>query len=139
MSFTVPAESVMGKSKIVCVYFDGTCVTHEYPKIGADVPNAVNVLKRFNENQVKIILWTIRSGEFLQDAINWFIEREIELWAVNKNPQQRFWSKSPKAYAPVYIDDAALGCPLKFPPDNSNRPFANWFEIEKLLLEIGYL
>ena len=135
----MPAEGVMGKSKIVCVDFDGTCVTHEYPKIGADVPNAVNVLKRFNENQVKIILWTIRSGEFLQDAVNWFIEREIELWAVNKNPQQRFWSKSPKAYAPVYIDDAALGCPVKFPLDNGNRPFADWFEIEKLLLEIGYL
>ena len=138
MSFTVPAESVMGKSKIVCVDFDGTCVTHEYPKIGAEVPNAVNVLKRFNENQVKIILWTIRSGEFLQDAINWFIEREIELWAVNKNPQQRFWSKSPKAYAPVYIDDAAIGCPLIYPEDDT-KPFVDWFEVERLLEEMSFL
>lgn len=129
----------MGKSKIVCVDFDGTCVMHEYPKIGEDVPNAVNVLKRLNENQVKLILWTIRSGEFLQEAVNWFVEREIEIWAVNKNPQQRFWSKSPKAYAPVYIDDAALGCPLIMPPDENSRPFADWREIEKLLTEIDYL
>jgi hypothetical protein len=102
------------------------------------VPNAVEVLKKLNENQVKIILWTIRSGEFLQDAVNWFVEREIEIWAVNKNPQQRFWSKSPKAYAPIYIDDAALGCPLKSSPEG-NRPFADWFEIERLLEEIDYL
>ena len=115
---------IMSKNKIVCVDFDGTCVMHKYPKIGEDIPNAVEVLKKLNNNQVKIILWTIRSGEFLQDAVNWFIERDIELWAINKNPQQRFWSKSPKAYAPVYIDDAALGCPLKLLSEE-NRPFVD--------------
>ena len=129
----------MNKNKIICVDFDGTCVMHEYPKIGADVPNAVNVLKKLNENEVKLILWTIRSGEYLQEAVDWFAEREIAIWSVNKNPQQRFWSKSPKAYAPVYIDDAALGCPLKLPLDDVSRPFADWFEIESLLQEIGYL
>ena len=129
----------MSKNKIACVDFDGTCVMHKYPRIGEDVTNAVSVLKRLNKNQVKLILWTIRSGEYLQDAVNWFIEREVEIWAINKNPQQRFWSKSPKAYAPVYIDDAALGCPLKLPLDEINRPFADWFEIERLLEEIGYL
>jgi hypothetical protein len=111
---------------------------HEYPKIGEDIPNAVDVLKKLNENQIKLILWTIRSGEYLQEAVNWFAEREIEIWAVNKNPDQRFWSKSPKAYATVYIDDAALGCPLKSSPDKK-RPFADWFEIEQLLRELGYL
>ena len=129
----------MNKSKIICVDFDGTCVMHEYPRIGEEIPNAVNVLKKLNENKVKIILWTIRSGEYLLEAVNWFVEREIEIWAVNKNPNQRFWSKSPKAYAPVYIDDAALGCPLIPPTDENSRPFADWYEIEKLLVEIGYL
>jgi hypothetical protein len=129
----------MSKNKIICLDFDGTCVMHEYPKIGADVPNAVETLKKLNENQVKLILWTIRSGEFLQEAVAWFAQREITIWSVNKNPQQRFWSKSPKAYAPVYIDDAALGCPLKFPSGETARPFADWFEIERLLEEIDYL
>jgi hypothetical protein len=128
----------MSKSKIVCVNFDGTCVMHEYPKIGENVPHAVEVLKKLNENEVKIILWTIRSGEYLQQAVNWFFEREINLWAVNKNPNQRFWSESPKAYAPVYIDDAALGCPLILNSEGK-RPFADWLEIERLLAEIGYL
>jgi integrase len=125
------------------------CNTHDYrkhlkplliyPEIGSDVPNAVEVLKKLNENKVKIILWTIRSGEYLEQAVNWFEERGIELWSINKNPQQRFWSKSPKAYAPVYIDDAAPGCPLKFPEDSEQRVYADWFEIERLLEEIGYL
>jgi hypothetical protein len=128
----------MSKNKIVCVDFDGTCVMHEYPEIGEEVPNAVKVLKKLNDNQVKIILWTIRSGEYLQEAVNWFVERDVELWAVNKNPQQRFWSKSPKAYAPVYIDDAALGCPLILSTEGK-RPCADWFEIERLLEEIEYL
>jgi hypothetical protein len=111
---------------------------HEYPSIGADVPNAVSVLRRLNANGVKIILWTIRSGDFLLDAIHWFRERDIELWSINKNPQQRFWSKSPKVYAPVYIDDAAVGCPLVFSED-AERPYADWFAIEKFLEEIEYL
>lgn len=93
----------MGKSKVVCVDFDGTCVMHEYPKIGEDVPNAVNVLKKLNENQVKIILWTIRSGEFLQEAVNWFVERDIQIWAVNKNPQQRFWSNHQRFMLPFIL------------------------------------
>jgi len=129
----------MSKNKLVCVDFDGTCVMHEYPLIGADVPEAVRVLKKLNENQVKLILWTIRSGETLQAAVNWFAEREIELWSVNKNPQQRFWSKSPKAYAPAYIDDAAIGCPLVFPADAEQRPYADWLAIEKLLETFGFL
>ena len=129
----------MSKNKIVCVDFNGTCVMHEYPKIGADVPNAVNVLKKLNENEIKLILWTIRSGEYLDEAVGWFAERDIQIWSVNKNPQQRFWSKSPKAYANLYVDDAALGCPLKFPADETARPYADWLAIEKLLEEIGYL
>lgn len=125
--------------KIVAVDFDGTCVTHEYPEIGTEVPNAVEVLKKLNANNVRIILWTMRSGEYLQEAVKWFAAREIALWAVNKNPQQRFWTKSPKVYAPVYIDDAAIGCPLIFPDDENSRPYADWFAIEKLLEEIGFL
>jgi hypothetical protein len=131
--------AVRGRNKLVAVDFDGTCVRHEYPEIGADVPNAVRVLRRLNENKIKIILWTIRSGEYLQAAVDWFAAREIDLWAINKNPQQRFWSKSPKAYAPVYIDDAALGCPLISPAEDAERPYADWFAIEKLLEEIEYL
>jgi hypothetical protein len=132
------SENAMNKTKLVCVDFDGTCVLHAYPEIGAEAPHAVRVLKKLNGNEVKLILWTIRSGTPLQAAVDWFATRDIRLWAVNKNPQQRFWSNSPKVYAPVYIDDASLGCPLVHPPDGA-RPYADWVAIERLLQEIGYL
>lgn len=77
----------MKRDKIIAVDFDGTCVKHEYPEIGDDVPHAVEVLKRLNEANVRIIVWTMRSGEHLDvGAKEWFETRGIEVWAYNKNP-----------------------------------------------------
>ena len=39
-------------SKIIAVDFDGTIVSHMYPEIGVDNPNAIRVLKKLIE-QVK--------------------------------------------------------------------------------------
>lgn len=125
-------------NKIVAVDFDGTCVTHEYPDVGKDVPFAFEVLKRLEMNGVKIILWTMRSGEKLQDAVDWFASKHIELWGINENPTQKEWTQSPKCYAPIYIDDAALGCPL-IPSYNGGRLMVDWKQIEKLLQEKNYL
>lgn len=115
---------------IIAIDFDGTCVTHEYPLVGKDVPNAVNVLKKLNACNIKLILWTMRSGDKLIDAKNWFREREIELWGINENPTQKVWTDSPKAYAKLYIDDAALGCPLSYIVD---RPYVDWYRVETIL------
>ena len=41
--------------------------------------------------------------------------------------------------AQVYIDDAALGCPLKYNPEFSRRPYVNWFEIAKYLTSRGLI
>lgn len=117
--------------KIICLDFDGTCVTHAYPNVGEDLPHCFEVLKKLEANGVKIILWTMRSSKDLQDAIDWFIRKKIILWGINQNPDQHTWTESPKAYAPIYIDDAALGCPL-ISPTNS-RPFVDWVEVEKQL------
>jgi hypothetical protein len=125
-------------NRIIAVDFDGTVVTHEYPEVGADVPHAVRVLKRLNDADVKIIVWTMRCGEYLEkDAANWFNERDIKVWAYNSNPQQKDWTESPKCYAQLYIDDAALGCPLIYP--QTGRPYVDWLEAEKLLEQKGYL
>ena len=122
--------------KIVALDFDGTVVTHEYPEVGKDVPNAVKTLRRLVDTGCRIILWTMRSDETLQDAVAWFTDNEIPLWGVNENPEQKEWTNSPKAYAPLYIDDAALGCPLK-PACNGERSFVDWFEVERQLEEKG--
>ena len=123
--------------KIIAVDFDGTCVMHEYPDIGADAPFCVEVLKRLDANGVKIILWTMRHGETLQMAVDWFARQNIPLFGVNENPQQIEWTQSPKCYAQAYIDDAAIGCPVK-QPMNGNRPFVDWQAVEKLLEEKMY-
>lgn len=124
--------------KILAVDFDGTVVTHQYPEIGTPVPKAIETLKRLNENGVKIILWTMRSEKFLDDAVKYLEENGVELWGINSNPEQKSWTNSPKAYAQIYVDDAALGCPLLESPI-AERPFVDWFEIEKLLIAKGFL
>lgn len=120
---------------IIAVDFDGTCVTHEYPMIGKDI-GAVPVLKKLVAAGHKLILWTMRSNAELEAAVVWFENNGIELWGVNANPEQVKWTKSPKAYAQLYIDDAALGVPLMFPTDD--RPFVNWQEVDYMLRNSGY-
>lgn len=129
---------------IIAIDFDGTCVTHEYPQIGKDI-RAIPILKKLVENGHKLILWTMRGNKpqeeinTLQAAVDWFKENEIELWGINENPDQKSsgWSNSNKQYAQLYIDDAALGCPLIYP--ENNRPYVNWNSIKEYLFETGIL
>ena len=122
----------------IAIDFDGTCVTHDYPRIGKDI-NAVNVLKKLVANGHKLILNTMRSGKELKEAINWFKENGIELYGANENPTQKKWTNSPKVYANLYIDDAALGCPLKMDLSISDRPFVDWEAVSCLLKDNGIL
>lgn len=116
---------------IIAVDFDGTCVTHEYPEVGREI-GAAPVLKRLSENGARLILWTMRSGDYLLDAIKWFGSHGIPLFGVNGNPEQATWTESPKAYAHIYIDDAALGVPLR-DGDNGERPFVDWCAVERIM------
>ncbi len=117
--------------RIIAVDFDGTCVTHEYPRIGRDI-GAQEVLRDLVSAGDLLILWTMRSGTPLADAVTWFAEHEIPLYGINENPTQKSWSQSPKAYAHVYVDDAAAGTPL-LEGEPGERPFVNWGEMRKLL------
>ncbi len=113
----------------IAVDFDGTCVTHEYPRIGQDI-GAVPVLKELVAKGHQIILWTVRSGDLLEDAVQWFRDRGIELYAVNENPNQSVFSVSPKAYANLYIDDSSLGAPLTT-KELGGRPYIDWETVRK--------
>lgn len=117
---------------IVAVDFDGTCVTHDFPRVGQDVDHCVGVLRRLREHNVRIILYTMRCESVLAAAVQWFVERGIDLFAINCNPEQDF-STSPKVYAHYYIDDAAIGCPLINDPSLSPRPFVDWRKVEEIL------
>ena len=129
--------------------FDGTCVTHDFPRVGKEI-GAVPVLKRLVDNGHQLILFTMRSdrtekketndptiqdvtGEFLTDAVNWFKNNNIPLYGIQTNPTQHNWTTSPKSYAELMIDDSSLGCPLKYDLKLSNRPFVDWEKVEEWL------
>ena len=117
----------------IAVDFDGTCVTHEYPRVGKDI-GAVPVLKKLVDSGHHIILNTMRSGKELVDAVQWFADNDIPLYGANENPTQKEWTLSPKVYAHLYIDDAALGCPLIKKFAVSSRPYVDWTAVEYYLM-----
>ena len=99
---------------IIAVDFDGTIVKHEYPSIGKEQPFAVETLRQLAADGHKIILWTFRSGDLLEEAVTWCEKRGLHFYAINSNypPGALFGSKegaSPKIEADVYIDDRNLG------------------------------
>lgn len=119
----------------IAIDFDGTMVKHAYPEIGEDI-GAVPVMKRLVESGHKIILFTMRSGNELDEAVNWCKENDVFLYGINRNPHQT-WTESPKAFAQLYLDDAGYGCPLIF--DGKNRPWVDWEIVEQGLEERGWL
>ena len=84
------------RDAIIAVDFDGTVVTHAYPHIGNDI-GAVPVLRELIGNGCRVILYTMRSGRLLDDAVAWFARNDIPLYAVNENPAQREWTTSTTA------------------------------------------
>jgi hypothetical protein len=129
--------------------FDGTCVAHDFPRVGLEI-GAAPVLKRLTDHGHQLILFTMRAnrtkknrtgakeildvtGTFLDDAVDWFKRNDIPLYGIQSDPGQEKWTTSPKSYAHLMIDDSALGCPLKYDPAISNRPFACWPTIEQWL------
>ena len=97
----------------IAVDFDGTIVEHKYPDIGEELPFATETLKMLIKDQHRLILWSVREGKLLEDAINWCRERGVEFWAVNKDypEEKKEWNESisRKIKADVWIDDRNVG------------------------------
>jgi hypothetical protein len=104
----------MNKSKklVFAVDFDGTVVTNAYPKIGRNIGAAL-VLKTLVAEGHKLILYTIRTGTQLEEAVEWFTDKGIDLYAVNQNPGQASWAPdAKKIFFDLCLDDRNYGCPL---------------------------
>jgi len=133
---------------IIAIDFDGSCTTHDYPYVGKDI-GAVPRLKKLAANGHRLMLWTMRGSKpfgeeernTLQDAVDWFKENDIPLWGINENLDQKAsgWSNSHKQHANLYIDDSALGAPLIYDPEISDKPFLNWEVIEYYLIKMGLI
>ena len=97
----------------LAVDFDGTIVRHRYPDIGEEIPFAVNTLKMLIQDRHRLILWTVREGELLDDAIEWCRERGIEFYAINRDfPEEditRNENFTRKLKVDMWIDDRNVG------------------------------
>ena len=97
---------------IIALDFDGTIVEHRYPEIGNEIPFAIDTLRKLTEQRHQIILWTVRRGKLLQEAVDWCKERGIEFYAINKNfPEEQIEDGNVygKINADLFIDDRNLG------------------------------
>lgn len=66
-----PRHNITLSKMIIAVDFDGTIVEHKYPKIGKEIPFAVETLKRLQADNHTLILWSVREGQLLKDAVDW--------------------------------------------------------------------
>jgi hypothetical protein len=96
---------------IIAVDFDGTIVDHEYPAIGKEKLFAFQTLRELEKLGARLILWTIRTGKELDEAVEYCRKNGIEFYAVNKNyPEEVFDDTvSRKINADIYIDDKNIG------------------------------
>ena len=98
---------------IIAVDFDGTIVTHEYPKIGKEIPFAVQTLKMLANEGHQLILWSVREGQLLEEALDRCRKRGLEFYAANKDFPEEDRTKnnhfSRKLKADLWIDDRNVG------------------------------
>jgi hydroxymethylpyrimidine pyrophosphatase-like HAD family hydrolase len=98
-------------SKVIAVDFDGTIVEHAYPKIGKEMLFAFATLKELQKKGHKLILWTFRHGEYLDEAVEYCKKNGVEFYAVNKNFPEEVWGSdvARKLNADIFIDDRNVG------------------------------
>lgn len=96
----------------IAIDFDGTIVTDKYPKIGSELPFATQTLRQLIADRHKLILWTVREGQLLDEAIEWCKKRGVEFYAINKDypeeDKERNRHYSRKLKADLFIDDRGI-------------------------------
>lgn len=107
----------------IAVDFDGTIVEDKYPGIGKPHLFAIETLLALQKNRHQLILWTVREGESLKQAVEFCEKQGIEFYAVNKNfPEEVLEpNQSRKLNVDVFIDDRNIG------------GFVGWSKIWELL------
>lgn len=95
---------------LIAVDFDGTIVEHEYPRIGRPIPFAIETLLRLQRDGHILLLWTVRDGDLLQEAIDYCSKKGLTFYAANKNyPEEDPQTASRKLNAELFIDDRNVG------------------------------
>lgn len=96
----------------IAIDFDGTIVEHRYPNIGPEIPFAIDTLKMLIAERHRLVLWTVREGKLLDEAVEYCRQRGVEFYAVNKDyPEEKSGDSnySRKLKVDLFIDDRNLG------------------------------
>lgn len=99
----------MDYPEIYAVDFDKTLnLAEKYPDFGQPNIELIEILKERRAAGDKIILWTCREGELLEQAIEYCRKYGLEFDAVNDNLPENiefFGNNCRKVWAHHYIDD----------------------------------
>ncbi len=111
-----------GRNMLIGVDFDGTLTRGDvkFPGIGSDAGGCPWLNMVGGHPRVELVLWTMREGAPLAEAILWCGERGVEFTEVNGHEQN--WATHEgivprKTFFDLLIDDAALGAYLTEPKD----------------------
>lgn len=99
------------KAMTIAVDFDGTIVENRYPRVGREIPFAIDTIKLIqSELKHKVILWTVREGKELQEAVEFCKSRNLNFYAINSNHPEPLLKNEPrKIMADLFIDDRNFG------------------------------
>ncbi len=107
----------------VAVDFDGTIVENKFPSIGKPMLFAFETLKAMQQSGILLILWTVRKGKELDEAVEFCRSKGLEFYAINANyPEEEYDDNaSRKIEADIFIDDRNIG------------GFIGWSEVWQML------
>lgn len=97
--------------KIIALDFDGVVVTNVWPDVGTPLWHNIDAIKEEIDKGTRVILWTCRSGEALEQAVMTCGVVGIKLDAINENLPEilsQFPRDSRKILADEYWDDRAV-------------------------------
>ena len=98
---------------VIAVDFDGTIVEHRYPAIGKERPFAIETLRMLQRDGHQLILWSVREGELLDEAVQWCHDRGLDFYAVNRDYPEELRENnnhySRKLKVDLFIDDRNIG------------------------------
>ena len=98
-------------NKVIAVDFDGCLCESQWPKIGKAHDEVIHYLRMRQARGDKIILWTCREGQLLDEAILWCLNRGLKFDAVNDNlpeNKEHFGNNCRKVWADEYWDDKSV-------------------------------
>jgi hypothetical protein len=123
--------------------FDGTVVEHYFPEIGAENPNAIQVIARLQLAGHDIVLNTYRvdiDQKHVKEALDYIhsfeeIQQPIEKFLPEKLEPRSFDLEVAKECNQLYLDDIAEGIPMRRNIVLEFGMMVDWIALEKILEE----